>query len=140
MGLSINDDQWLAGGQLRTSFPCLGKLGFGPLLVLGVGGNHITFRSAFRLDYLFWLDSAHNFGVYPAVGAAVLFYLPVGDFAEFCHRVALDECSGYIFGAELGGGLRYRRFSLDAFAGFGGLPVLSIMAVLHFPLTGPEVR
>ena len=68
------------------------------------------------------------------------YYLPVGDFAEFCHRVHLAECSGYILGAELGGGVRYQRLSIDAFAGFGELPVLTIMAVLHFPLTGPEER
>jgi hypothetical protein len=134
LGLSVHSDQWLGGGQLRATLPCLGNLGIGPLLTFGVGGNHLTVRSAARLDYLFWLDRSHHFGIYPAAAAAVIFYVPMGHFAEFCHRVDLEECSGFLLGGEMGGGLRYRMFAVDAVAGFGGLPTLTIMAALAFPV------
>jgi len=137
VGLSINGDQWLVGSQLRASLPCLGELGIGPTLALGVGGNHLTLRSGGRLDYLLWFDSAHVLGIYPAVGAALLFYWPVGHFATFCHRVGLEECSGYDVGSEVGGGIRFHDVAVDAFAGFGGLPVLSIMAAWSFPISRP---
>jgi len=95
-------------------------------------------RSAGRLDYMIWFGPAHVLGIYPAVGASVNFYMPLGRFASFCHRVGLDECTGYDVGAEVGGGVRYRRFAIDAFAGFGGLPGLTIMAAMAFPLARPE--
>jgi hypothetical protein len=138
MGVSLNADQWLLGGQLRTFLPCLGHLGLGPLVALGIGGNHLTLKSGGHLDYMLWFDDAHVFGVYPAVGGSVRFYWPVGPFATFCHRVGLEECSGYDLGGEVGGGFRYRAFSVDAFVGFGGLPVLSIMAAMSFSLSTPE--
>ena len=140
VGLSVNGDQWLVGSALRASLPCLGELGIGPTLALGVGGNHLTLRSGGRLDYLLWFDDAHTFAIYPSVGAALQFYWPVGNFATFCHRVDLDECSGYHFGNELGGGVRYGNLAVDAFAGFGGLPVLSVMAAWSFAFTPPERR
>lgn len=138
LGISINSDQWLVGGQLRTGLPCLGELGLGPVFMVGVGGNYLTLRSSGRLDYLWWLDDAHVFGIYPAVGASVLFYMPVGPFASFCNRTGLDECWGYEVGTELGGGLRYRWLGLDAFAGFGELPVVTVMASVSFPLVERE--
>jgi len=138
IGVSINDDQWLFGAGLRSSMPCLGNLGLGPSLSLGVGGNHMTLRSTGHLDYMLWFDDGHMFGVYPAIGASVLFYWPVGPFATFCERVNLDECSGYVFGGEIGGGLRYRMIGIDAFVGFAGLPVLSIMASVSFPVAKQE--
>jgi hypothetical protein len=138
-GLTVNADQWLFGAALRSSVPCLGNLGVGPALAVGVGGNHLTMRSSGRLDYMLWLDHAHTFGVYPAVGASVRFYVPVGRFASFCNRVHLDECSGYDVGGEIGGGVRYRWLALDAFAGSRGLPVVTVMAALSFPLVGPEL-
>jgi hypothetical protein len=137
-GVSVNGDQWLFGGHLRTSVPCFWNLGFGPIVVLGLGGNHLTIRSSGRLDYMLWFDRAHTFALYPAAGASVLFYVPVGRFAEFCNRVHLDECSGYTVGGEVGGGARYRWLSVDAFAGFRGLPVVAVMAALSFPLDQPE--
>jgi hypothetical protein len=138
VGISINGDQWLVGGQLRASLPCLGNLGFGPVLVFGLGGNYLTMRSSGRLDYLFWFDDAHVFGAYSAVGASAFFYLPAGGFARFCNRVNLDECWGHDVGFEVGGGLRYKWLGVDGFLGFGGLPVVSVMAFGSFPLTRPE--
>jgi hypothetical protein len=120
--------------------PCLGSVGLGPMLALGVGGNHLTVRSSGRLDYMVWLDADHVFGIYPAVGASVLFYTPVGGFATFCHRVDLEGCSGHAFGGEIGGGIRYRSISVDAFVGFAELPVLTIMAAAWLPLSGGETR
>ena len=137
VGITINGDQWLVGGQLRMGLPCLGNLGFGPVLALGLGGNHLTLRSSGRLDYLIWFDDAHVFGVYPAVGASALFYMPVGGFATFCNRTGLDECWGHEIGLEVGGGLRYKWFGVDGFLGFGGLPVVTLMAAASFPLTRP---
>lgn len=138
VGVSINGDQWLFGAQLRSGLPCLGELGFGPMFALGVGGNYLTVRSSGRLDYLFWLDDAHAFGIYPALGASVLFYAPVGPFADFCKRTSLDECWGYELGFEIGGGLRYGWFGADAFLGFDGLPIVTLMAFVSTPLTRPE--
>lgn len=138
VGVSINGDQWLGGAHLRSSMPCLGTLGLGPQLVIGAGGNHISIRSAGRLDYMLWFDDAHTFGIFPAVGASVRFYLPVGRFASFCYRVHLAECSGYDAGTELGGGIRFRWASLDAMIGSHGLPVLTIMAAASFRLVDAE--
>jgi hypothetical protein len=138
IGVSVNGDQWLIGGQLRSSVPCLGQLGFGPTLAVGLGGNHLTLRSSGRLDYMLWFDRAHVFGVYPSAGVSVFIYTPVGRFAAFCHRVHLDECSGYMVGGEIGGGIRYRWAAVDAFLGLGGLPVVTIMAAASFPLASRE--
>jgi hypothetical protein len=138
LGLSVNADQWLFGGQLRTGLPCLGGLGIGPAFMIGVGGNYLTLRSSGRLDYMWWLDDAHVFGIFPAVGASVLYYMPVGPFASFCDRTDLDECWGYEVGTELGGGIRYRQLGVDAFVGFGELPVVTIMASVSFPLVERE--
>ncbi len=139
-GVSIRDDQWVIGGHLRAALPCLGNIGFGPVLSLGVGGNYVTLRSSGRLDYLVWFDDAHTVGIYPAIGASAYFYFPVGGFATFCRRVDLEECWGHEVGWELGGGFRYRRLGVDAFAGFGGLPAVTIMAGVMFPLSRPEGR
>lgn len=140
MGLSINDDQWLMGAHLRMELPCLGNLGFGPVFALGIGGNFLTLRSSGRLDYLIWFDRAHVFGIYPAIGAAAYFYVPVGGFGSFCRRTNLEECWGHETGLELGGGLRYKWLGVDAFAGFGGLPTVTIMAAATFSLAGRESK
>jgi hypothetical protein len=137
IGISINGDQWLVGAHLRVAVPCFGNLGFGPVMTIGIGGNYFTLRSSGRLDYIFWFDEAHTFGVSPAVGVSALFYMPVGGFARFCNRVGLDECWGHEVGLELGGGVRYKWFGLDAFIGFGGLPAVTVMAAASFPLTRP---
>lgn len=134
LGVSINGDQWLVGNQLRMTLPCLGNLGYGPFLAFGFGGNHLTFRSAARLDYQLWLDRGKTFALVPAVGAAALFYVPVGGFASFCERTGLVECYGEGTGLEVGGAIRYRSFSVDAFVGLGDLPVLTITAGVTFPL------
>jgi hypothetical protein len=137
-GITINGDQWLVGGHLRASVPCLGGLGYGPTLTLGLGGNYLTLKSSGRLDYLIWFDRAKVFGIYPAVGASALFYIPVGGFARFCNRTGLYECYGKELGLEVGVGLRYRWLGADAFIGFGGLPVLTIMVGAWFPFAHPE--
>lgn len=137
VGISINGDQWLLGGHLRIALPCLGNLGFGPVLAFGVGSNYLTLTSSGRLDYLVWFDDARVFGAYPVLGASALFYMPGGRFAAFCNRVGLDECWGHEIGWEVGGGLRYRWFGLEALAGFTGLPALTVMAAASFPLTRP---
>jgi hypothetical protein len=139
-GISVNGDQWLVGAGLRSSVPCFGTLGFGPLLAFGLGGNHLTVRSAGRFDYLLWFDAAHTFGIYPILGASLRVYVPVGRFASFCRQVHLDECSGYDLGGELGGGVRYRALGVDAVVGFGGLPVVTILGGLSLPAKGVEPR
>jgi hypothetical protein len=137
-GISINGDQWVVGSHLRITLPCLGNLGVGPVMAFGLGSNYLTLRSSWRLDYLVWFDEAHTFGLYPAVGASALFYMPGGGFATFCNRVGLDECWGHEVGFEAGGGARYKWFAVDGFIGFDGLPAVTIMAAASFALTHPE--
>jgi hypothetical protein len=136
LGISVNGDQWIAGAHLRWGFPCLGRLGMMPVVYMGLGGNHLTARASLRLDYLVRIGGEQGFSIYPAVGGSVIFYMPVGHFASFCHRVDLNECWGYDFGLELGGGLGYHWFALDVIAGFAGIPVVTITATATFPLFG----
>jgi hypothetical protein len=136
-GISINGDQWLLGAHLRVGLPCFGGLGLSHTLAFGLGGNYFTLRSSGRLDYMFWFDNQHIFGIYPTAGVSALFYGPVGGFASFCSRVGLDECWGHDAGWEAGGGIRYRWLGVDALVGFAGLPVLTVMVGAWFPLTHP---
>jgi hypothetical protein len=64
----------------------------------------------------------------------------VGHYASWCNRYEVDACWGNDDGIELGGGLQYSWFGLEAMAGLGGLPVVTINATLTIPLWPSKQR
>jgi hypothetical protein len=136
--VSVNGDQYLIGAHLRWSLPCLGGLGLAPVVVAGFGGNYMTVRPSLRFDYMFRIGGPLGFAIYPALGGSVIYYAPVGHFASFCTRVDLDECWGFDYGLELGGGLGYHWFALEAMVGLHGLPVVTVTATATIPLVGGD--
>lgn len=136
-GITVNSDQWALGGYARYDGFCLGgcanNLSIEVLLLVGLGGNHMTIRESVRLQYLFWLYKK-AFGLYPIVGNSILGYVPVGPFASFCNRVELSGCGGWDVGFEIGGGIRIWNFSFETVVGVGGIPVVTILLGLHFPI------
>ncbi len=136
--MSVNNDQWVAGGFGRLGgicpLVCLGDLGVGLHALAGFGGNRFTLRTSARLDSVLWLGAERTVGLYPAVGASAYFLFPVGAFAEFCERTRLKGCGGTYFGFEIGGGLRLWQAFLEAVAGTGQLPAVTVTAGVTLPL------
>lgn len=121
-GASINSDQALLGGHALAE----DGLGLEALVLVGLGGNHLTMRPSLRTSYTLWIGDEGGFGIMPAAGLTMLFYVPVGPFATWCNRVGLGQCHGWQFGYEVGGGVRYSFVRIDAMAGIGELPALTI--------------
>lgn len=138
MGGSLNFDQWLVGGQILGDSIGIDALGLEAMFLVGLGGNHVTLRPAARLLYTFWIGGHRGLGLAPTVGASALIYVPVGDFAEFCHRVDLHGCGGWDLGMDLGGSLRFRWLRLEATAGFFGIPRATITFAFDIPVGRPR--
>ena len=138
VGGSLNFDQWLVGGQILGDSIGIDALGLEAVFLFGVGGNHVTLRPAARLLYTFWIGGHRGLGIAPTVGASALIYVPVGDFAEFCHRVDLHGCGGWDLGMNLGGSLRFRWLRVEATAGFWGIPKATITVAFDIPVGKPR--
>lgn len=121
-GASLNNDQALLGGHV------LAEDGFAlePVVLVGIGGNHFTMRPSVRAGYTFWIGDVGDFGIMPSAGITMQLYLPVGRFASWCDRVDLDACHGWQLGGELGGGVRMGWARLEAMAGIGEVPAVTI--------------
>ena len=136
LGGMLNDDQWVAGGQIRLNLRCLGGLALEPVGQVGFGGNHMTVRPSLRLLYEWWLGGQRGLGIYPAAGASLMYFVPVGPFASWCNRYDVHACWGFESGYEFGGGLEYRWVGLEVMGGFSGLPALTIVGTATFPIWG----
>jgi hypothetical protein len=137
-GISINGDQWIGGGHGRLRLTCLGGLGLEPVAIAGLGGNYLTLRPSLRFFYWVWLDAARRWSLAPALGASLVYYTPVGNFATFCHRYDVDACSGFSHGFEAGMSAGFSGLGLQTAIGFGGLPVVTLSATYTWPLSRTE--
>jgi hypothetical protein len=135
-GLTINDDQWIVGGHLRLGLLCLGGFALEPVALLGFGGNYLTLRPSVRAIYRLYSDTNRELELHPTLGYSFVQWLPVGDFADWCSRLEVDACYASDGGVELGGGIAYRFLGLEAVAGFGSLPVVTITLTATFPIAG----
>lgn len=145
-GGSLNGDQWVVGFHGRLELLCLGGLTFDAVGVAGFGGNHATLRPSIRATYHLRLLDKPSWApaglrgeephIYPVIGASFLHHEPVGPFAEWCHRYDVAACSATEGGLELGGGIGYWLLGFEGIAGLGGLPVVTMMATVTFPLVG----
>lgn len=131
-GGSVNADQWTLGAQLIVESRYTAGLGLEPIFLLGVGGNHMTFRPGLHLLYTFWLDPRHRVGIAPVLGVSAYFYEPVGWFANAC----VTGCRGSDVGIEFGAAVRYRWFRLETVVGRMGLPIVTINVGFDFALLG----
>ena len=134
-GITINDDQWILGGHLRLGFLCLGGFALEPVALVGFGGNYMTLRPSLRAIYHLYSDTNRELELHPTLGYSLVQWLPVGRFAEWCSRLEVDACYARDGGLELGGGIAYRFIGLDAVAGFGTLPIVTITLMATFPIT-----
>jgi hypothetical protein len=134
-GLTVNDDQWILGGHVRIGFLCLGGLALEPVGLVGFGGNYLTLRPSVRAIYRLYSDTNRELELHPTLGYSLVQWIPVGHFAEWCSELEVDACYARDTGVELGGGIAYRFLGLDAVAGFGSLPVVTITLTATFPLT-----
>jgi len=133
-GLTVNDDQWVAGGHLRLGFLCLGGFALEPVGFIGFGGNYLTLRPSLRAIYRLYSDTNRELEIHPTLGYSLVQWLPVGHFAEWCDELEVDACYARDSGVELGGGLAYRFIGIDAVAGFGSLPVVTVTLMATFPI------
>jgi hypothetical protein len=133
-GLTVNDDQWILGGHLRLGLLCLGGFALEPVALVGFGGNYLTLRPSVRAIYRLYSDTNRLLELHPTLGLSLVQWLPVGQFAEWCDRLEVDACYARDSGVELGGGIAYRFLGLDAVAGFGSLPVVTITLTATFPI------
>jgi hypothetical protein len=133
-GLTVNDDQWIVGGHLRLGFLCLGGFALEPVALVGFGGNYLTLRPSLRAIYRLYSDTNRELEIHPTLGYSLVQWFPVGHFAEWCDRLEVDACWARDSGVELGGGLAYRFLGIDAVAGFGSLPVVTVTLTATFPI------
>jgi hypothetical protein len=133
-GLTVNDDQWIVGAHLRLGFLCLGGFSLESVGLVGFGGNYLTLRPSLRAIYRLYSDTNRELEIHPTLGASVVQWFPVGPYATWCDRFEVDACWARDSGAELGGGIAYRFLGLDAVAGFGSLPVVTITLMATFPM------
>jgi hypothetical protein len=133
-GITINDDQWALGGHLRLGFLCLGGFAFESVGLLGFGGNYLTLRPSLRAIYRLYSDTNRELEIHPTLGVSLLQWIPVGPFASWCSDLEVDACWARDSGLELGGGVAYRFIGLEAVAGFGSLPVVTVTLVATFPM------
>lgn len=131
-GVSVNDDQWVVGGHVLAE----DIIDVEPLVLVGIGGNRLTLRPSLRAGYTFWIGDERGFGITPAAGVTALFYVPVGPFATWCHRTGVAGCGGWALGYELGGAVRYDWVRLEAMAGLGDAPVVTVTLATDFQVTG----
>jgi hypothetical protein len=141
-GVSVNYDQWVAGGYLRAGglcpLICLGDLGISIHEMGGLGGNFATLRTSLRLDTILWFGDRGSVGLYPAFGVSAYTQIPAGHFAEFCERTGLDEgCGGTRLGVEAGLGMRFWPMFVETIAATGALPSLIATLGLSFTLWEP---
>jgi len=133
-GLTVNDDQWILGGHLRVGFLCLGGFAFETVGLVGFGGNYLTLRPSLRVIYRLYSDTNRELELHPTLGWSLVQWFPVGHFSTWCERLEVDACWARDSGVELGGGMAYRFLGLDAVAGFGSLPSVTITLMATFPL------
>jgi len=138
-GVSVNYDQWVAGGFLRLGglcpLFCLGDLGVSIHETGGLGGNFATLRTSLRLDSILWFGDRNGFGIYPVVGVSTYTQIAAGHFAEFCERTKLEEgCSGTHFAAEAGLGVRLWPVFVEGIAASGQLPSVVATAGISWTL------
>jgi hypothetical protein len=133
-GITVNDDQWILGGHLRLGFLCLGGFTIESVALLGFGGNYLTLRPSLRGIYRLYSDTNRELELHPTLGYSLVQWIPVGRFAEWCSRLEVDACYARDGGVELGGGIAYRFIGLDAVAGFGTLPIVTITLMATFPI------
>jgi hypothetical protein len=133
-GLTVNDDQWIVGGHLRLGFLCLGGFTLEAVGLVGFGGNYLTLRPSVRALYRLYSDTNRELELHPTLGYSLVQWLPVGPFAKWCDRLHVDACWTRDSGVELGGGIAYRFLGLEAVAGFGSLPVVTVTLLATFPM------
>ncbi len=133
-GLTINDDQWILGGHVRLGLLCLGGFALEPVALVGFGGNYLTLRPSVRAIYRLYSDTNRELELHPTLGYSLVQWIPVGPFADWCDRLEVDACYARDSGVELGGGIAYRFLGIDAVAGFGSLPVVTITLTATFPM------
>jgi hypothetical protein len=123
IGASLNGDQALVGMHLVLA--TAGDFALGAAVLTGAGQDWMTFRSSAiaRWD----LIETGDFMVYSLLSGSALLYLPIGRLAAFCDATGLS-CSGSEAGFEVGGGVEYDRIGLEATAGLGGLPAVTLLA------------
>jgi hypothetical protein len=123
VGASLNGDQAVAGAHVM--FASIGDVAFGSSALVGINSQWMTLRGSAlaRWDFL----QLGHFTFYSTVGGSALHYFPIGRLAGFCRATGLS-CSGADAGLELGGGIELDRVGVEATAGFGGMPAVTLVA------------
>jgi hypothetical protein len=123
VGASLNGDQALVGMHLVLA--SIGDFALGSAVLVGAGEDWMTFRTSAlaRWDLL----QRGDFTLYSVVSGSALLYMPIGKLAAFCSATGLN-CSGGEAGLEVGGGVEYNRIGIEATAGLGGLPAVTLLA------------
>jgi hypothetical protein len=123
VGASFNGDQAVAGAHVM--FASIGDVAFGSSALVGINSQWMTLRGSALARWDFFQLGLFTF--YSTVGGSALHYLPIGRLAGFCRATGLS-CSGADAGLELGGGIELDRVGVEATAGFGGIPAVTLVA------------
>lgn len=127
LGLSINPDQFVVGGQLQFPFNEPRGLAIAPSLELGVGDDVTTIQ--FNGDVLYHFENAGpRWNPYVGAGLGIAFY----DFSESDH-------SDTETGVNLVGGMRFAQRSgshlfTELRLGVGDVPDAKIIVGWNFPM------
>ncbi|HEV8480053.1 MAG TPA: hypothetical protein VGR66_04600 [Candidatus Eisenbacteria bacterium] len=129
VGLSINPDQFVIGGQINLPLESARGLAISPNVELGVGDNVTTLQLNADLDYHF--DNAGpNWNPYVGGGIGLAFF----DFNNDVGGGSESE-----LGVNLLGGLRFRQKSgshlfTELRLGIGDIPDAKVMVGWNFPM------
>jgi hypothetical protein len=127
VGLSINPDQFVIGGQMNFPIEPRG-LAISPNVELGVGDNVTTIQLNADLDYHF-ADAGPNWNPYVGGGIGIAFF----DFSNDAGGGSESE-----IGVNLLGGLRFRQKSgshlfTELRLGIGDIPDAKVIVGWNFP-------
>jgi len=129
VGLSINPDQFVIGGQINLPLETARGLAISPNVELGVGDNVTTLQLNADLDYHF--DNAGpNWNPYVGGGIGIAFF----DFSNDAGGGSESE-----LGVNLLGGLRFRQKNgshlfTELRLGIGDIPDAKVMVGWNFPM------
>ena len=129
VGLSINPDQFVIGGQLNLPLSAARGLAISPNVELGVGDNVTTLQLNADLDYHF--DNAGpNWNPYVGGGIGIAFF----DFSNDVGGGSESE-----LGVNLLGGLRFRQKNgshlfTELRLGIGDIPDAKVIVGWNFPM------
>lgn len=124
VGLTSDPDQINLGGTLAFSRVMHPRIGVDVTGLVGLGDNLTVMR--FMSNVLFFVPLQRGLRAFPLLGVEF-------DYYDADCGNGFGDCSGTEVGLNLGGGLDFRRFRIDAWFGFGDIVEVTVSGAYLFP-------